>query len=213
MKKRYYLLTLIFTSVNVCVFAQQILGWNFSVRPYSKGTETEILANEIDPNLQPSGLSRGKGLNNLKGFNNSFAVGFEKGAMSFEEAKKNDTYIEFNVTPKKGYMINFTTLEFKAKCTNHGGVNYLWTYSINGGKVFEPLGVEALAENSAEGIEQPKLDISKIGEIKDNKKGVVFRLYLWGSERVPSEKSNFAIGRYPLQSSIPSLSISGSVKK
>ena len=195
------------------VFAQQIIGWNFSVRPYSKGTETEIIANEADPNLQPSALTRGRGLNNLKGFNNSFAVGFEKGAASFEEAKNNDAYIEFSVIPKKGYTVGFNALEFKAKCTNHGGVNYVWTYSTDGRKTFLPLGTETLAENSTDGIEQPKIDISKIGEVKDNKKGVVFRLYVWGAIRVPAEKSNFAIGRYPLQSVVPSLAISGTVKK
>lgn len=191
---------------------QHLIGWNFSIRPYSKGTETEIFANIIDTNLQPSALTRGNGLNNVKGFNNSFAVGFAKGAESFKEAQENKAYIEFKVIPKRGYIVNLNTLEFKVKCTNHGGINYLWAYSKDGGRTFLRIGTESLAENSAEGIEQPKLDISEIGDVKDSKNGVIFRLYLWGEIRRPGEKSNFAIGRYQLQSSIPSLAIQGEIK-
>ncbi|WP_461485843.1 hypothetical protein [Pedobacter sp.] len=195
----------------ITVSAQQIVGWNFSVRPYSKGNDTEIKANEADPNLEETILRRGAGLNNLKGFMNSFAAGFAKQPTSLEEARTTDTYMEFVVAPKSGYVASFKDLSFKVKCTNHGGVNYRWLYSKDKGKTFLSLGDNALAENSAEGIEQPKVELSVIGEINSKAK-VIFRLYLWGATKAPSEGSNFAIGRYPLQSAIPSLAISGTVK-
>ncbi len=166
----------------------QILAWNFS-DPDIKGNVEAVSAKFKDANLKNSELTRGEALINLpKVLNRSFVsklslVGTPDN--NKEKAFSKGAYYQFKVQPNKGYAVALSALNTKLRPGAGGPYFYRWTYSLNG-KDFKELGDKDVSisfiQTKPDGLEQPALNLSDVSDLQKvgDKKGVVFRLYIWG---------------------------------
>ncbi|NGM62141.1 hypothetical protein G5B30_09465 [Sphingobacterium sp. SGG-5] len=178
----------------------QILGWNFS-DPDTKGNEESAAAKLRDPNLKPSELIRGNALINPNTFTRSFVsrlslVGTSDNTK--EKAFSKGAYYEFRVQPNKGYTVALSSLKAKLRPGAGGPYYYRWAYSLDG-KKFNELGDKDVSikydYGKPDGLWQPVLQLSGVRALQEigQKKGVVFRLYIWGGTN--PETATFTIGR------------------
>lgn len=198
-KKMKFLVIVILTFVINASYAQ-ILGWNFSA-PDTKGNEESVEAKLKDANLRSSGLTRGDALVPGSPFTRSFIsklslVGTSDNTK--EKAFSKGAYYEFKVRPNKGFTVSLSGLTAKLRPGAGGPYYYRWTYSLDG-KKFTELGDKDISikydYGKPDGLLQPELQLSNVSDLQKigDKKGVVFRLYIWGSTN--PNTATFTIGR------------------
>lgn len=189
------------------VNAEIIVAWQFG-NPASTGSETTYNATTNDANLNTVVLSRGAGITATglgRAFSsNAWAIGGTKSS-----AKTDNEYYQFVVNVKPGYKLNITGLDATLRRTSTGPNAYIWTYSTDGTN-FTEIGTDVSFTNSADGVLQAPIDLSAIPALQnvENSTNLTFRLYAWGSS---SLTSTFAIGRYGVDITTNSLSLSGTI--
>ncbi len=202
MKKRneLSLLLAIVLTFAVNVSNAQILGWNFS-NPDTKGNEESVSAKIKDPNLKNAELIRGGALINPNSFTRSFVsklslVGTSDNTK--EKAFSKGAYYQFTIQPNKGYAVSLSALNAKLRPGAGGPYHYRWAYSLDG-KKFKELGDKDVSISydygKPNGLLQPTLALSDVPDLQKvgDKKGVVFRLYIWGGTN--PNTATFSIGR------------------
>lgn len=189
------------------VTAAPIVAWQFG-NPTSTGSEATYNATTNDANLNTVVLSRGAGITATglgRAFSaNAWAIGGTKSS-----AKTDNEYYQFVVNVKPGYKLNITGLDATLRRTSTGPNAYIWTYSTDGTN-FTEIGTDVSFTNTADGVLQAPIDLSAIPALQnvENITNLTFRLYAWGSS---SLTSTFAIGRYGVDITTNSLSISGTI--
>jgi len=199
-QKAISLLATIVLTLLIHVGYGQILGWTFSA-PDSKGNEEVAVARLKDANLKSTQLSRGSALANTNSFTRSFVSKLtlvDGSENTKERAFSKGAYYEFKVQPNKGYTAKLSALNAKLRPGAGGPYYYRWTYSLNGKKIIEigDKDVEISFDyGKPDGIVQPSLDLSAVADLQKigSKKGVVFRLYIWGGTN--PQTATFTIGR------------------
>ncbi len=217
-KRELSFLAVVVLTFIVNVSYAQILGWNFS-SPDTKGNEEAVSAKFKDPNLKSSELTRGEALLNTNTYNRSFIsklslVGTSDNTK--EKAFSKGAYYQFKLQPNKGYTVSLSALNAKLRPGAGGPYYYRWTYSLDG-KKFKELGEKdnsiSFNYGKPEGLIQPMINLSDVSDLQkvDDKKGVVFRLYIWGGTN--PETATFSIGRSEVgDAKTPALSLEGEVK-
>ena len=115
-----------------------------------------------------------------------------------EKAFSKGAFYEFKVRPNKGYTVSLSVLNAKLRPGAGGPYYYRWTYSLDG-KKFKELGDKDISiqydYGKPDGLRQPALQLSGVSDLQEieDKKGVVFRLYVWGGTN--PNTATFTIGR------------------
>ena len=192
-----------FTALGITVMSSlnaQLVAWSFSA-PDTKGDETAVAATFKDAGIKAAVLTRGSGLLNTNKYTRSFMSKLSLAGTASnnrDAASVSKQFYECSVLPVKGTVVSLSALHVKLRPGAGGTFFYRWTYSLNG-KEFKELGsgdqLIKLDYKKPDGVLQPELDLSGISELQqvNGKKGVVFRLHVWGGSN--PETATFSIGR------------------
>ncbi|TZF81114.1 hypothetical protein FW774_19465 [Pedobacter sp. BS3] len=176
----------------------QVLSWSFSGN--IKGSEKSSPATQVDPNLEPSLLTRGPALIPQKA-TYSFASAFPVNATK-KDAVKAGAYYQFTIQAKKDYAVSLSALDVVLRIQKNAPKYYRWQYSLDG-KNFTDLGNADIKSGTTinNGQEQPTLDLSGYKALQHVPASVsiTFRLYAWGG--LGTTDNGFRIGKSNTQRS------------
>lgn len=173
----------------------QILAWQFTLPTPTKGIEASINSTTTNEFLETSVLTRGKGIipkqGNSRGFSGNFGVD-----ESFEDAKKSNSYFQFEVKPKIGYEVSLSSLKIILRRQEQSAHIYRWAYSLDG-KNFTKIGSEdtKITFVGNNGIAQAPIDLSNIKEFQKVSKTITLRLYAWGGLTNEGKAIAFGFGK------------------
>ncbi|MFN0291052.1 T9SS type A sorting domain-containing protein [Pedobacter helvus] len=188
-----------------------ILSWKFS-NPDAAGNQATSASTFTNNNLDVSTLSRGAGLSNTAGLLRSFNSTAPSPAGSLASAIANDQYLQFEVTPKSGYMASIHSIDVKLRRNSAGAVYYKWTYSTDGTN-FTEIGDYNIpfTDTNTDGVLQSTIHVGGLAPLQNlpYPQKATFRLVFWGAT---TAAGGFAIGRYPSGDDTPSLIVGGEVK-
>ncbi len=175
---------------SVSLSSAQIAAWEFNG---NTGNEISVSATTIDPNLDPSAVIRGSGIN-ASGLANSFsATDFTLNGTQANAIANND-FFEFSVSSKTGFTLSLSTLDVTLRRSSTGPNTYIWRYSIGSG--FTTIGSPVSYTSTAtSGVAQTQLNLSSISALQDlsSTATATFRLYAYGTGTATT--GTFAIGR------------------
>jgi hypothetical protein len=189
MQNSFLLLCLLFASA--VISNAQILAWDFAG---NGGNEVTVLSTTTAANLNVSTISRGAGIN-TNTLANAFSASAFNGA-TFGEAVTNEEYFQFTVSPQAGYQVSLSTLDVNFRRSGTGPEMFQWQYSLDG---FATAGTNIggainFTDTATNGVAQPPIDLSGIGQLQNISfpTVVTFRLYGWGAS---AGSGTFALGR------------------
>lgn len=183
-----------------------VVAWNLKGAAGNEATSVSNIGNE---NMQPSILSRGSGIT-ASTAGDSYAS-----TWPLISAQDENSYYEFTVAPKPGYIVSLHALDVKFRIQNAAPKTYIWKYSVDGGANFVDIGTpytwtSSIDLNNNDGVHQPARNLSGISALQNitPEQPVVFRIYAWGSTNATS---GFRIGK-SLTTSEHALTLSGTVQ-
>ncbi|MFN0291059.1 hypothetical protein [Pedobacter helvus] len=188
----------------------QLLAWQFALPEPSKGVETSSKSTTTNEFLEPSTLTRGKGVvpkqGNSRGFSGNFGVD-----ESFEDAEKSNSYFQFEVKPRKGYQVSLSSLKATLRRQEQSAHIYRWAYSLDG-KNFTKIGREdvKITNVNNNGSAQSPVDLSSIKELQKSNKTITLRLYAWGGLTNQGKAIAFGFGKSDAKGS-NAIALEGSV--
>ncbi|MDQ8006054.1 MAG: exo-alpha-sialidase [Pedobacter sp.] len=179
----------------------------------ASGSEAAYTANASHPNLKPSAITRGTGLE-------PYVIARSMGSLlrnyqsdtrqTLSKAIEYGDYYEFSVSPEEGYLASLSSLSFVLRRSTYGALKYQWKYSTNGTDFYN-IGSYNDIQIPLIGLSQPQINLANIAELQgiSHSSSVVFRLYVWGTAM---ETGTIAIGRYDVGQNEASLIIGGTVE-
>lgn len=171
--------------LNVLAANAQIVAWSFyntATSTGTTGTEAQLSATTYPIDMETPVLTRGagavSGAGSARGFTGRFAI-----TPSYYEAILNDSYYEFQITPKNGKYVSLTTLNATLRPTSGSANTYRWVFSIDGINFTElGPGEVTITGTDTNGYPQATIDLSSHLYLQNISFGatIIFRMYAWG---------------------------------
>jgi|GEM_PF-497832 len=188
-----------------------ILSWKFS-NPDAAGNQVSSASTFTHTNLDVSTLSRGAGMTNTAGLLRSFNSTAPSPANSLASAITNNQYLQFEVSPKSGYMASIHSIDAKLRRNSAGAIYYKWAYSTDGTN-FTEIGDYNIpfSDSNTEGVVQSTIHVCGLVPLQNlaAPQKATFRIYFWGAT---TSSGGFALGRYPTGDNTASLMVGGEMK-
>ncbi len=125
----------------------------------------------IDANITVSGIGRGSGLNGNTGNDRYNARDWNTTSLDVND------YFEFTITPKSGFIINFSNLAYKAQVSSIAGpINFAFRTSLDG--FISNITTPSIANTGVEVTPTP-IDLSDTA-FQNINSSISFRFYAWG---------------------------------
>ncbi|WP_418264603.1 hypothetical protein [Flavobacterium faecale] len=183
------LFLLIFIEINSHSYGQSIFRNNITdtnpslSNPYTNGQTT-------DPNITVSGIGRGSGINGNTGANRYNARDWNLLTLDTND------YFEFILTPKSGYYITLTSLEYKAQVSALAGpIFFALRSSLDG--YASNISTPVIPATGTE-ITPTPIDLSG-SQFQVLNTAIHFRLYAWGGS---STTGTFSINEFAFHGSV-----------
>lgn len=158
------------------------------------GNDATINSTTTDPNLNPSILSRGTGINPNALANTFSAVLFNSSTIA--DAITTNEYLQFTVSTQSGFRVSLTTLNANFRRSGSGPNTFQYQYSLDG---FATAGVNIGSSfmytgTETNGAAQTPIDLSTIAALQNvtSPTTITFRLYAAGATLTTG---SFSIGR------------------
>ncbi|WP_133574567.1 DUF5689 domain-containing protein [Pedobacter metabolipauper] len=194
---------------------ENVLAWQFAA-PLTTGSELTINSTATNSGLTTAALTRGTGLN-TSGAARAFGSNAAGPLIPVTKAIaiSQNTYFQVKFTVKPGSTLSISAIDVKIRRSGAGAKYHKWFYSLNNVDFTETNGTGDInyegTTTDGEGEQMPTYYLYQTPQLQSIPAGttVTLRMYNWGYGNIGS--GSFAIGRTPVSTTTPALTIGGKV--
>ena len=196
---------------------ENVLAWQFGV-PITTGSELTLNSTTTNAGLTPAALTRGSGLN-TSGAARAFGSNSKGPELPSTKALalSQNVYLQVKFTVKPGSTLSMSAIDVKIRRSGAGAKYQKWFYSFDDVNFKETAGTGDInyegTTTDGEGVQMPTYYLYQTPQLQNIPGGttVTLRMYHWGYTNNAS--GSFAIGRTPVGTTIPVLTIGGKVNQ